>query len=353
MKKSFCFVMILILSIILLAGCESNRPPEIQTEDIAVGVIETRGDKEKSRILFYDNDMNELGSLPLDYATVGNVFYCPLIVDDALYVIPQGYANKKDAETVLEIDLSNLNITKHSIEQLAMNCVAVSDDYVYTCNTLNGVSYINKCNKENGNTESIDISLTYISKLIYVHDRLYAFGTTNTEEDEMVSDLFVYDTELNLLEKIDISKCGANQYKVIEYNGELLFTSLSDRNDNSTNMVGMVNVSDYSVETIQLNKDNPLDLAIHDGKLYVTHFDVVQLTGGGLSIYDLTTGELKDYSFEHGAEQMAIANDKLYILADWKIYVYDVESMELLRSVDVEQMDDDFSYLSGIFVIDN
>ena len=151
-----------------------------------------------------------------------------------------------------------------------------------------------------------------------MHDRLYAFGTTHTEDDAMLSELFIYDEDLNLLDKIDISECGANQYKAIEYNGNILFTSLSDRNDNSVNTVGVVNASDYSVKTIQLNQDNPLDLAIHDGKLYVTHFDVVQLSGGGLSVYDIETGELKDYSFDHGAEQMSITNDKLYIMESFK-----------------------------------
>lgn len=63
-----------------MAGCERNRPLEIQTKDIAVGVIETKG-KEKSRIQFYDSDMNELGlgALSLDFTTVGNIFYIPLI----------------------------------------------------------------------------------------------------------------------------------------------------------------------------------------------------------------------------------------------------------------------------------
>lgn len=353
MKKVFCFTIILVFVIILLAGCERDCSSGIQTENIVVGVIETRGNKEKSRILFYDNDMKEVGALALDFATVGNIFYSPLVVDGALYVIPQGYANKKDAETVLEIDLSDLRITEHSIEQLAMNSVAASDDFIYTCNTLNGVSYINKCDKKNGNTEQVDISLTYISKLLYKYDRLYAFGTTYTEDDAMTSELFIYDEALNLLDKIDISECGANQYKAIEYNGNIMFTSLSDRNDNLINTVGVVNTSDYSVKNIQLNQDNPLDLAIYDGKLYVTHFDVVQLSGGGLSVYDFETNELKDYSFDHGAEQMCVVNDKLYILADWKIYVYDIESMELLQSTDINQMDNDFSYLSGLFVIEH
>lgn len=352
MKKVFCIIISLLLLIACVTGCKENNPPEIQTEDISIGVIETKGDKDKSRIIFYDNDMNELGALPLEYATVGNIFYTPLVIDNTLYVIPQGQANKKDAKTVLEISLSNLETKKHSINQLAMNSVAASENFVYTCNTYNGVSYINKCDRNTGETDSIVISSTYISKLLYVEDRLYAFGTTDTE-NAMQSELFVYDENVVLLEKIDISECGANQYKALEQNGNIYFTSLTDQNDNPVNTVGVFNTSDFSIKKIQLSKDHPLDLVIHNGKLYVTHFNVVQLTGGGLSVYDIETGELEDYTFEHGAEQMLISNGCLNILSDWKIYLYDINSMELVKSVDVTKMDNSYSYLSGLFAIKN
>ncbi len=350
MKRQLYMAAAWILAVLLLVGCEASRPADIQTENIAVGVIETKQNKEKSRILFLDSDMNELGSLALDYATVGNIYYKPLIVNNTLYIIPQGIATKKDAETVLEIDLSDLSIKKHSIEQLAMNSVAASETAVYTCNTLSGVSYINKCDKETGGTENINIPSTYISKLLYDNGCLYAFGTTQTDE-VMLSELLIYDGDLNLLEKIDITECGATQYKAIAHEGYIYFTSGTDKNDNPTNTVGKVNTADYSLEIIELNENHPLDLAVHNGKLFISHFNVTQLIGGGLSVYDLETKELTEYSFEHGAEQMSIANDKLYILTDWKIYVYDIGSMELTDTASISPMDKDYSYLSGLFVI--
>lgn len=49
---------------------------------------------------------------------------------------------------------------------------------------------------------------------------------------------------------------------------------------------------------------------------------------------------------------MAAANNKIYILADWKIYIYDIEKIELIKSMEVNHMDNDFSYLSGMFVLE-
>ena len=353
MKHRTQIISILIFLMVLLVGCSQNKPVKISTEDISVGIIETRGDKEKSRIIFFDEEMNEIGEIPLSFATVGNIFYTPLISENELYVIPQGYANKKDEETVLKIALKNLSVEEYTIEQLAMNSIATNQDFIYTCNTLNGSSYINKCNKDNNKTENIVIPETYISKLLYVGNKLYAFGTANTVNDTMLSYLYVYDDKLNLQEKIDISKCGADQYKAIEYNGDIFFTSLADSKDQPTKIVGKISTTDNSIELIQLSQNYPFDLAIYDNKLFITHFDVVQRTGGGLSIYDLDTKQQKYYELNHGAEQMAIANDKLYVLADWIIYVYDAKTIELIENVDIPQMDSDFSYLSGIFALEN
>lgn len=353
MKSRTPIISILIFLMLSLIGCSQNKTTEIPTKDISVGVIETRGDKEKSRILFFDEEMNEIGELPLDFATVGNIFYTPLISENELYVIPQGYANKKDEETVLEIALQDLSVEEYTIEQLAMNSVATNQEFVYTCNTLNGSSYINKCDKDDNKTESIEIPETYISKLLYADNKLYAFGTANTENDIMLSYLYVYDDKLNLQEKINISKCGADQYKAIEYSGDIFFTSLADSKDQPTKIVGKISTKDNSIELIELSQYYPFDLDICDNKLFISHFNVVQRTGGGLSIYDLNTKQQKYYELNHGAEQMAIANDKIYILSDWIIYVYDAKTMELIENVDITQMDSDFSYLSGIFAVEN
>lgn len=65
-------------------------------------------------------------------------------------------------------------------------------------------------------TVNIPLTLTYISKLLYIQDRLYAFVTTHTE-NVMVSELFIYDEDLNLLDKIDISECYYTIKQSVEF----------------------------------------------------------------------------------------------------------------------------------------
>lgn len=348
MKKCYFLLICSIFLSICLLGCEKKITSDISAQDIEVGIIETRGNKEKSRIIFYDKEIQKIGELPLKFATVGDIFYTPLVSDEELYVIPQGYANAKDEKKVLEISLQNLEINEYKIDQIAMNGLATDTEFIYTCNNLNGNSYINRCNKQNNVIKTIEVPDIYISTILYANNELYAFGTSGTAS----AYLYIYNNELKLIDKLDISLCGTNQYKAIEYQNDIYFTSLRDNKDSPTNTVNIFNRQNRSIETIQLNQTYPLDIAIYDNYLFVSHFDIVQRAGGGLSIYNLKTKELSDYKLEHGAEQMGVANNRIYFLADWKIYLYDIENMNLIKCTEIDSMDNDFSYLSGMFVIE-
>ena len=346
MQKVMCLLLALWMT--LCAGCDKQDP--IPMEDVSLGVIETRGDRHKSRIIFYDQNLQELGDLPLPYATVGDTFSAPLVVDRTLYSVVQGLNVLKDAETVLEIDLSNCNVTKHHIAQPAMNSVAASETYVYTCNTLNGVSYINQCDRKTGETQSVSIPAVYISHVFYADHRLYAFSTAD-RGGLLWGELLIYDETLTLLDKVDIHTCGADTCHALVHNGMLFFTAMVDVYDQPISTIGVVDLSDLSVQKIALHQVNPLDLAIYNGKMYITHFDIVGLSGGGLSVYDLETGAITDYDFPHGAEHMSITGDHMYILSDWKIYKYDLANMECVKSIDVSHIDRHFSYLAGLFAV--
>ena len=110
-----------------------------------IGVIETSGNSKESRIYFYNQNLEKTATLPLEYASLGSIFYNPVIYEDELYLIPQGKTNVKDEKKVLKIELKSGNQKIYEINQLAMNSICVNDKNIYTCNTLNGDSYINKC----------------------------------------------------------------------------------------------------------------------------------------------------------------------------------------------------------------
>lgn len=347
--KKFLWIFIVILSVFSFTGCQSNK--EFDTSKISVGIIETRGNISKSRILFLDDQLKELGTLPLDYANVGETLEKALVKDNTLYVIPKGLDDKKDEKAVLEINLKNLNVKKHTIDQIAMYGITVDDNNIYTANNINGSSYINKCNKDTDKTDTIELKSVYINNLFFADNKLFAFAELINDNNIRTSYIYVYDNNLKLINEIDITQCGASQNKFIEHNGHIYFSNMSDKHDNFNNTVGVLNTKDFSLEIIKLNQNCPLDLQIHNDKLYVSHYNIIQGVGGGFTVYDLKTKEQKCTEFNHGAEQMSIANNNMYVLADRTLYVYDIETMKLINSTEISNMDNNYSYLSGLFVL--
>ena len=53
----------------------------------------------------------------------------------------------------------------------------------------------------------------------------------------------------------------------------------------------------------------------------------------------------------HDVTEMVVIGTKLYMANSWEreLYAYDANSFELEKSVVVSSMDDDYSYLSNIF----
>lgn len=326
-------------------GCASDGE-RVASADASIGIIETRGTDETSRIVFYDRELNEVAKLPLRYANLGGSFYNPLVYKGSLFSIPQGRSNVKDGKAVLQVDLASLATKKYTIDQPAMNDVAASDEYVFTCNTLNYATYINRCRVDNGDVSKIAIEGVYVSKMVWHEDNLYAFGYSL--DDSSSSMILCYDENLILKESIDCGNYDSDAYRAVAYEGKIYFCSVGL----GGRQIGVLDTKDNTVNALQLNRGGASSVAFADGKLYVAHYNVVQgQDDSALSIVDLETGTIEEHVFEHEAMQMVVAEGSIYLLGDWVIYQYDVKSIELIGSKSIEKMPGSHSYLSGLFSV--
>lgn len=348
-KKFFTICAIVFLG---FTGCTHRECANIDLTTSSVGVIETSGNSKKSRIYFYNQNLEKTATLPLEYASLGSIFYNPVIYEDELYLIPQGKTNVKDEKKVLKIELKSGNQKIYEINQLAMNSICVNDKNIYTCNTLNGDSYINKCSKENNQVVSEKIEGVYVSKLLCSKDMLFAFATTKYGK-EMNSYIYIYDAEeLSFDEKIDITNYGGTHYKAILFDNNILFSNSVDSGDHPCNTVCIYSINDKTIETISFDQYYPLDLAVWDNILIVSHFDLVKREGGSISIYNLETKELNNIELGHDAEQMTINENVIYILSDKIIYQYELKDMNLYLKCKTQiKKSNEENYLSGIFYI--
>lgn len=364
-KKYYIYLLCMVL-LSILSGCSTlENKKENVLGDAQIGVIETSGNTKTSGIVFYDSELKKTKSLKLKYATVGDVLCNPVVYKGKLYVIPQGYDISSDEEKVLEVDLSNLKKKVYKVEQIGMYGLSVDEENIYTCSNLNGYSYISKCNKKTGEVREQKIEDIYMTQVLAYKDRLYAFGTkmynSKTRENKKnMSYIYIYNSNFELDNTINISQYGDLQNKIIGFKDKIYFSNTyNSQTELPNNTVCAYSINDNKIETITLEQDYPLDLDIYKDMLIVSQFDILHGEIGGISFVNLKTKEQKDYELGHGVAHMVRVGEYLYILSGTKIssktklYKYKINGMELelVKESKIEEMYSD-NYLTGLFAVE-
>ena len=343
------FIVILLAScLISLYGCNSTQQHNINDEN-TIGIIETKNDSEESRILFYDENLNLQSELDIEYASVNSIFYNPVIKNDSLFLIPKGVINKKTNKEIIELCLNTAETTSYSINQPAINSVAVNDEYLFTCNTLNDITYISRYTFDSDEIKLIQIKNQYVSFITVSNNKLYAFSSTM---DNKYSTISCFDSDLNFLFETDCTELGTGVYQSAEYNEYLYFSVLYPYNSKTSNQIGRLNTETNEFEIISTEVDKPFGLQRYENTLVITHYDIVNRANtSSISLVNLETNKITTHSFNHGAEQVTVVNGKIYVLSKEKIYCYSLDDWSLLKTTEIKKENQDFSYITGIFAV--
>jgi hypothetical protein len=334
-----------------LTGCKRNT--EKFTDDYMFGIIETTGQDNDSVITYYNQEFQKVYTQELPFGSMGNIFYNPIIFEDKLYTIPQGLANEKDLKMVLELDLTNGNTEEYTINQLAMNSLLANADYIFTCNTYNGISYINRCHKQSQEVIETVFADIYISKLELAGDRLLAFGTKR-DDRSLVSYLYLLDMELNVLKTINISESGSSHYKTVLVGDMVYFSSPMDEYDQPGTLISSVSTKNLTVKNIDLKTVYPSDMVGYQNFLIIAHCNLVTFEGNQLTFYDTKKESIKTINLNHSILQMNIEADNLYIMSQENLYQYRINgtNLELTGEIPMLTKSDakEYYYVSGFFL---
>lgn len=341
---------LILLSLLALGGC-SSQSEEVDIESSVIGIMETRGTEKTSRIIFYNENLNETGHLDLPYATFGGIFYNPLISQGFLYAIPQGEHDKKDGNMTVRIDLSTLAVEEYRIDQPAMNAIATNNEYIWTCNTLNRESFINRCSMEDGDVLSIAIPEEFVMNILWKDGTLYAFSKSMETGNVSIS---LYDIDLNFMERIDIADESLSVYRTAVHENLIYFCGMgADEAAGYEGKIGVLDTRNKTVDYVNLDGRYPSSIAFHGNTLLVSHYDPFQgsETDSPFSTIDLETGIVEHYELGHPVEQITVTDDTLFVLGGTTVFRYQIDGMQLVGSTEIKMMPGDFSYISGMFVM--
>ena len=312
----------------LLAGCQStnnqNMPP---SEEYAIGVVRTISSKNNSDILYFNEDLEQVGSTNYKYASMGQLFYDAVVFDGALYIIPQGQANKKDAKTILQQDLTTFELKNYFLDQIALYGVSVDATAVYVANNLNGKSFVNRIDKDNGTVKTATFDSAYVSALCVYNGYLYVFSDDILGAGKRCSMYCLEADTLTQIDVIDISNFGNSVYSALGIEDAIYFLPFENSTGDFNHIVGIYNTLTGEMDLIDFHKITHHILNF-ENKLYATHGNLVTGEGTELSVYQMNTGEIATYDLDIWPGQIAIHGNSLYVMGKDQIGKYDLQTLE-------------------------
>lgn len=342
MKKLLALFLSLCCVVILAACSQSDELPE----DYAIGVIRTIGNKDSSDILYFNADLEQTGSTHYKYATMGELFYPPVIHDGAAYIVPQGQANRKDEKTILQLNLETLEQQQFPLDQIAIYGVSVNSSAIYATNNINNKSYVSRIDGLDKTVKTIEYDNAIFSTAYVFNDVLYAFSST-WDNDALQSTLHCIDpATMTEVTQIDISALGCGIRSVVGVDDILYFAISTDPQDNFNHVVGAYDTTTGKITTIELPQDVFHLLNVGD-KLYVTHGNLVTGAGTSLSVYDIASGDIATYDLGLCPGQIAVHGEALYVMGQNQLAKYDLQTLE--KQAEIEIPLNDGYYLSGLF----
>lgn len=338
-ELTYIFAALCLFCLIFNVGCSLNRNEFHESSNI--GIIETKNDSEESRLIIYDAELNKADEWNIAGKSLNSIFYNPVMYGGYLYLVP------KTSKEVLAVDLKSQVVSSCFIGQPAINAVAANSEYLYTCNTLNATSFITRYCFNTKQTVTVELNNLYTSFLLVSDDKIYAFSSSLDNEHSQID---CFDEDLNLLETLDSTSLGMGVYQAVEYEENIYFTCLYAPEHNNTSMLGLLKTDSRKLEQIELTVENPFGVVRDQETLAVSHYDVVDRPDESfVTLIDLNTADKTTHFLNHGAEQMTLVDKKLYVLSKGALYCYEIDDWVLAKKIDLAPMDNEFSYITGIF----
>lgn len=350
MKRVLNFISFVLIGLFLI-GCSSND----KLGDYSVAVIETTSNVEKSLVTYYDGNLKKINSKFLDYAELGTNFYNPIYHDDQVYLVPRGLQGKHDEKKVISLNLADGENTEYDVNRNNIICAATNEDYLFAGSNLNAVSYLTRIKYEDKSEKEITFKNEYLH-LVAVSDQYVIVFLTSTTAgyENTYSKINVYDiNSFELKKSIDITELGITQTKYCLNNNNLYFSNAYDKNDEATNVLGVLNLNDLSLSKIVLECDYPDDIQyLSEDKLLISCTDVVRSDGTKVIELDTKTGEQTIYDLGIPILNIKVSKNKLFVLSsEYILNVYSIDDgMKLIESTEHKLTEG--NYCSAIFTND-
>lgn len=344
MKKYILFCILVIAT--LLSSCsDASIESKIDRENVVFGLVETQDSAEKSKITWYDLELEVIGSFDYQYANLGSNFYTPTQSGDEVYLIPRGLGGHYDTKKIIGIKRDDFSIIEYPFTNIALNHVAVIEEAIYAVNTLNTESTIERYDKQTESHKSVVVEDTYVYSIIAAGDKLFCFANELLDYGNKYL-LRVYDYDLNLLDVIDISDYGMTSMNYYQDNEYLYVTIPLSVKDEPVSKILKIDKDNYSMDIVEGVGHFPYNIYSYQDQWIIVNYDPVIDQGTELTILDKDGKFIQSIDLNNTLTLTEIYDDKLIVANPQKIAIYSLDSFNLLTEKDIKISEK--SYLSAI-----
>lgn len=359
--KRFFMLLSALLSIVIITGCHNSS--NAYTGNYVLGVIETTEKENKSLIHFYDEQLNLVNSMKFPFGSMGMSFHPPVVYQDHMYVVPRGLMAQQDQTIIFSLNLKTGEDIQYDVQLPAMNPFAVSDQYVFGANWLNGIISLARFDKQTNELKTIHLEEN-IDNMVVAGEHLILL-TCDISAGVYVSSLYQLNIHtMEIEETYDTTQYGYTRLGMAVDGNDVYFSNSTIVPDPTHydpeepgNTVTVFHIDTGEFDTIQLQQDYPSQLVIQDRQLFIMHSDLVLSEGKHITIYDMDTKQMEIITFDHSIHHMQISGDRLFVVeltSDYQhvLYQYQLSGnmVTLINKADPITIDDDRHYIGGIFV---
>lgn len=328
---------------------------------VSLGVVETRENRSSSRVVFYDDELNELGALSLPYAGVGSESGLTTVRDGMLYLVPKGLMGKRDERALLKVDLTNLGVTKIPLDRINIYEVVATDEHLFAVSNLNGSSFLSRYGLRDEKVIEVELSGVYVTSVCPLDNHLLVFCSNA----ERAPTLMVCDFELNSLQGVSLVALGSGQYRTRTCGAGVIICSWSNVSGTGTSSrLGIWHPESGELETFSFSRPVYDALPLSDGRLFVvlgTMHDGANGATARAMVFDPSDPEAAKIAADSAAHTelgyavnlCAARGDTVY-LVDSERTIHELDCSRGIievRATTVSKMDGSHSYLSSIFVL--
>lgn len=131
MKKKRSIILISIL-IIVSAVIYFYKPQHNKNNSYQLGIIISIGNKDKSNILYYNDQLQKTGQKKLKIGNITSQYDIPKTVNDKVYMIPKGVPYVNEREEVMEFDHNTQKIKLYKIGRPGFFAFDEKDGDIYS-----------------------------------------------------------------------------------------------------------------------------------------------------------------------------------------------------------------------------